>query len=621
VGGVVVFVTLGVLADAYLQALGMARRLQALYPDLRAARTELTTGAFGPKSRGGAAIREASDLQLDVERARFTFGLTGWLPFLGRPVQVVRHGVGSAYEATRAFSIIQEVASETLGSAPGSGQEGSDGSSLIHKGVVDLELLQGLAPRVESAIGHLESAQRELEAIPHIPFVDRVDRLKQTALRQSEETMALARRALEGLRILPEALGSEEPRTYFLALQNNADQRATGGTVLAYSLIHIREGRIELIGGGSVYEIDRRLNGIHVDLPAPVRWYLRAVGRPPRLAQGINYTPRFPVVASTWARQVEKRTGVGIDGVIALDPVGVSYLLRGQPPIRVPSYAEPISAKNVVFITENDQYRLPWPQQLTLPGELIEKAFRLLTDPDDTFAMIRNLSPALAGKHIQIWSAHPDQQSFVAEMDWDGALDHSSGDLLFVTRSKRNVGKQDYYAHQSIRYDVQLEPSGDASVTLRVGLDSRVPPGQPKAITGPWHRYGLNVAMFNVYVPRSATDVEAEAVQPERHRKLLQHFEARWRVYTQTIAAWKDHPASLTLRYRIPGVVRQGRDGNVYELTVPHQPMVPPARIRITVTLPSGVQLRAADGGWSVEGSRASFRGSLTRELRLKLVF
>jgi hypothetical protein len=68
-------------------------------------------------------------------------------------------------------------------------------------------------------------------------------------------------------------------------------------------------------------------------------------------------------------------------------------------------------------------------------------------------------------------------------------------------------------------------------------------------------------------------------------------------------------------------VVRQGRDGNVYELTVPHQPMVPPARIRITVTLPSGVQLRAADGGWSVEGSRASFRGSLTRELRLKLVF
>lgn len=613
--------TLGVLADAYLQALGMARRLQALYPDLRAARTELTTGEFGPESRGRAAIREASDLRVDMEGARFTFGLTERLPFLGRPVQVVRHGVGSAYEATRAFSIIQEVASETLGSAPGSGQEESDGSPLIRKGVVDVERLQGLAPRVEMAIRHLESAQRELEAIPHIPFVDRVDRLKETALEQSEETMALARRAMEGLRILPGALGSEEPRTYFLALQNNADQRATGGTVLAYALIDIREGRIELIKGGSVHEIDRRFNGIHVDLPDPVRWYLRAVKRPPRLAQGINYTPRFPVVAATWARQVEKRMGIGIDGVIALDPVGVSYLLRGQPPIRVPSYAKPINAKNVVFITENAQYRLPWPQQRDLPGELIEKAFRLLTDPDDTFAMVRNLSPALAGRHIQIWSVHPDQQSFVAEMDWDGALEPSSGDFLFVTRSKRNVGKQDYYAHQSIRYEVRLEPSGDASVTLEVGLDSRMPPDQPIAIRGPWHRYGLNIGMFNVYVPRRATDVEAEAVQPEIHRKLLKHFEAGWHVYTQTIAAWKDHPASLTLRYRIPGVVRRGPNGNVYQLTVPHQPMVPPARIRITVILPPGVQPRAVDGGWSVEGSRASFRGTPTRDLRLKLVF
>lgn len=626
-GGALVLVALGVLGDAYLQALGMAGRLQELYPDIQAARTEFATGELGPGSRGSAAIREASDLRRDVERARFSFDLTGRLPFLGRPVQAVQHGVASGYEATQALSIIREVAAETLGSAPGSGQKGSDASSLIHKGVVDLERLQRLTPRVELAIRHLEAAQREVKAIPHIPFVDRVDALKERALAQSEETLDLASRALEGIRILPGVLGSQEPRTYFLALQNNADQRATGGAVLAYGLIRVDEGRIKLIRGGSVpQDLDTNEEGdrvgVRVPFPKPVRWYVENVmpGRP-WVSNAINYTPDFPVVARTWAAQVSKKLGTRVDGVIALDPVGVSFMLKDQPSIRIPSYSKRIHSKNVVFVTENDQYRLPVPEQQALPGELIEKAFRLLTDPENTFAMVRNMSTALAGKHIQLWSSQPTEQALVARMGWAGALEAPEGDYLFVTRSKRNVGKQDYYTHQSVRYQVQLEPSGDAVVTLEIRLDSRIPPNQPTAIRGPSTRYGLNMAMFSVYVPRRATDVEAEAVQPALHRELLEHLEGRWRVYTKTIATWKERPASLTLRYRVPGVVRKGADGKVYQLTVQYQPMVPPARIRITVILPPGVQPKAADPGWKVEGSRASFDGSLTRDLRLKLVF
>ena len=76
------------------------------------------------------------------------------------------------------------------------------------------------------------------------------------------------------MRLLPGFLGAHGSRTYFVALQNNVDQRGTGGAVLGYAIVRLDHGRLRLLHGGGINEIDNANRGFSVpDVPKGVRWY------------------------------------------------------------------------------------------------------------------------------------------------------------------------------------------------------------------------------------------------------------------------------------------------------------------------------------------------------------
>jgi Protein of unknown function (DUF4012) len=607
---------LAVVVDGYLQAVHYGKELRDLFPAMRAARGELLKS--GDSKRFVEVERRAEGLAHDVAHARFTFGLTGLLPMLGRPVDAVRFGADAADHGARALELGRQVWVSVVG--------GPGGQALLRDGTVNLDLVKGFEPKAAAIVDELRVAERDLRAIPHVPFVGRIDAIRAEALAQTREALVSADRALAGVRVLPALLGADGPRTYYLALQNNADLRATGGAVLGFGIIRIADGRIHLIGGGGINDIDTHFHGIHPaaggagpGINQRIKWYLHATGRPALLNNGANYEPSFPIVATAWARQVEAVTHRHIDDVIALDPAGVQALLKGQGSFHIRGYHGKLSSRSIAQFTEHDQYGLPANVQKAVPRRLVEAAFASLSSPKDIKALVASASKAIAEKRIQLWSSDKAAQGLLTELGWDNAIHRGHGDYLFLTDNKRNSNKIDYFTHTSIDDTVTVDAQGNARVNALITLDDRIPRGENDIVAGKWAQYGLNVAMLSLYVPRQAYGVIATPAVgvgfKTRPQGFLEHVDGGRRVYTKIITAWKRHPGTLRLQYRIPGLIQETSGGKLYELMVQHQPLVHPARLTVRLVLPDGSTVTRAGAGWSVHGNQATYHDDLTRDL------
>ncbi len=533
-------------------------------------------------------------------------------------MDAVRLGADAAGAGARALALGREV----LDAAGGSG---SGSSALLHDGAVDLPLLRSLVPTITELVSSLQAGYDDIQAIPHIPFVGELDRLKADALAQADEALTAGQRALAAVKLLPTLFGAEGPRTYFLALQNNADLRGTGGAVLGWGIVRVEDGHLSLVGGGPITQLDGR-TGVRVKLPRPVRWYLHVTARNPRINNGTNYSPNFPVVAPTWAEQVEAATGHHIDDVIALDPVGVAALLRGQETFTIPGYPEPLDASNIARFTEHDQYLLPQRVQRVIPTQLVSAAFRSLSNPKDVVTLAESMSTAIAEKRIQLWSSHPGAADLLRTMGWANGIRHPKGDYLYLTDNKRNANKVDYFTQASIDDTVTIDAEGDARVDVLITLDNQTPQGEADYIVGPWTPYALNVAMLDLYVPRQAGNPLVDPARgvgfPDvRPQGFVVHREAYRRVFTKIITAWPGHPGTLRLRYAIPNVIRNTRDGKVYRLTVQHQPLVHPVDLTVHLILPDGSTVTSTNAGWTVHGSEATLRAPITRDFTTAVTY
>src|SRR5262249_35295436 len=147
-----------VVADAYAQSYRIYRAIKPVMPQLEQAQRYLAQGTVPPGDPLGLAIQTAERAQRDAEHARFTFRLTGALPFLGRPVKAARVGAAAAGEAAQAATTIRDLAMRLLGTPNGGGGQ----SPVFTNGTVDVALLEGIVPSLQSLIDHLEAAKRDI---------------------------------------------------------------------------------------------------------------------------------------------------------------------------------------------------------------------------------------------------------------------------------------------------------------------------------------------------------------------------------------------------------------------------------------------------------------------------
>jgi len=76
---------------------------------------------------------------------------------------------------------------------------------------------------------------------------------------------------------------------------------------------------------------------------------------PTTLYGNSNLSPHFPYAAQIWASMWKKYSGQKVDGVMAVDPTALSYLLAVTGPATLPDKSQ-ISGANAVALTQSTSY-------------------------------------------------------------------------------------------------------------------------------------------------------------------------------------------------------------------------------------------------------------------------
>lgn len=282
-------------------------------------------------------------------------------------------------------------------------------------------------------------------------------------------------------RLLAPLLGADGPRRYLVVFQNNAEARGTGGLPGMYAVLSVRDGRVRLDRYGSHSDLATtdlaRTRGAPVDLGPEYRalW-----GADPALWANSNLDPNFPYAARIWLSLWQRQTGQRLDGVVASDPVAMSYLLGATGPIRLPG-GDQLTAATLVPLTMRDVYaRYPDPaRQDAFLGSVAGTAMQaVLSRRGDPRAMLGAMSRAARERRLLVYSAHPAEQRDLAGTAVSGVLPAGPGPFGFVVVNNVAGSKMDYYLDRSITYTGAGCSQGERSSLLRIRLGNAVRPGQ-----------------------------------------------------------------------------------------------------------------------------------------------
>ncbi|MDN5745439.1 MAG: DUF4012 domain-containing protein, partial [Nocardioidaceae bacterium] len=154
-------------------------------------------------------------------------------------------------------------------------------------------------------------------------------------------------------RLMPTLLGEKKPRYFLMVLQNNAEIRSTGGLPGALSLLRARDGHLDIVDQADMADIGNATAGLELPLTKQEKGLFGDILG--TVAADANLTPDIDRAAELIRARWERATQRQIDGVVFVDPVMVSYLLRGTGPVDVPG-SEPVTSANVVRSVEHDIY-------------------------------------------------------------------------------------------------------------------------------------------------------------------------------------------------------------------------------------------------------------------------
>ena len=123
-----------------------------------------------------------------------------------------------------------------------------------------------------------------------------------------------------------------------MLFENNAEIRATGGLPGPYAVIGPPKGRISLTRQGAGGPTSRSSpHPSSSQSSAERQIYDDQIAR---YFVDTNFTPEFSRTAVLAREMWRQHTGQRIDGVVSVDAVSMSYLLRATGPVKVPDGIE-----------------------------------------------------------------------------------------------------------------------------------------------------------------------------------------------------------------------------------------------------------------------------------------
>jgi hypothetical protein len=466
-----------VLAVAALDAWLVHRALGRATDEAVTARAHVRGGdvaaAVAAADRATAAIAEAAR-----RTDRWHWRAAERLPLLGATAQTVRATVGLGQAAGT-------VAVEVVDAAEGLLDEGGR-SALLRDGRFDLAKLADLRQRIHDLpLGGLEAARQRLTATAATGWAPAaVVRARADATALADQLLATAGRGQDALDVAAAMLGTDSPRRYLVAVQNPAELRGTGGLIGFLAVLELRDGRLSLAEPAGV-ETSSRVDGtvlittgrftreVGAGIDAPEAFVERygSVGGTFFLPS-TNVDPDLPTIAPLVLDQYQRASGERLDGLLAIDPVGLQLIQEAIGALDVPDAVgrlapelpDPIPAERLAEVLLIDSYEVlggSSDERRRYQAELAEAAVSGLVGGGwDPFALARSVGTATTSRHLQVASAHPEEQHALERLGAAGqlrALDPAH-DLLAVTAVNVGGNKADAHVAHRIRHDIALRP-------------------------------------------------------------------------------------------------------------------------------------------------------------------
>lgn len=372
------------------------------------------------------------------------------------------------------------------------------GESLVPiEGRIDLTPIEEAAPKLSAAATTIRLSHERLATLDQTLLLPQVA----DPLRKATDALAGLSSAFNGASaaadLMPEMLGSDRQRNYLLLIQNNAEVRATGGIPGALAVISAQDGQLQMTAQSSASSM-RSFDPAIITDPEQEPIYSARMGT---YMQSINLTPDFPTVARTGAAMWEARDGnVSIDGVIALDPIALSYILEATGPIELTFQDDSIghefsseglprslTSENVVSTLLSQVYSaIDEPElQDAYFAEVASKVFeRLASGSGDGSNLVQSLVKSSEERRLLVWSAHTEEQGRIASTGISGDVTGTvAGGAAFGAYFNDGTGaKMDYYVRRTVQLNRSCDADGYIRYTLTASLTNTAPADAPTSL-------------------------------------------------------------------------------------------------------------------------------------------
>lgn len=467
-------------------------KAQAMALDIDGATSTLE----GVKDRTASAVSLTSDP---------VWRMAEHIPFAGSNLTAVRE------LAQVTDDVVVEVAGPLIGIAGA-----LNPASLMPAGAgINVQPLVDALPVISQSNAGVKKAISAASAIDTSETISQVTAAREKVLGLLGSIAPLLDTADEVLPMLPAFLGVDVPRQYVVVFQNNAELRALGGAALSFAIVDVNKGDIaiaDVVPAG--FERFPHFPTSIVPVPDGVE-ALYGEGAFGTFIANATVRPDFPTTAEIIQANWQTVFGHRVDGVISIDPVALSYLLRASAPIPL-STGQVLDSTNLVSVLLNDTYMRfnsgdvvqDNRDQDALYQEVVQATFQALTSGAlDPGALFSAITQGITERRILASSPIQAEQELFASFGLDGALPTSDAMTeRFALYLQDAVGaKINYYLHQTVNVSTaQCRADGLQSYRVTTELHSSVAPeavsGLNPAILGQWERENVAAGVQRLHV-------------------------------------------------------------------------------------------------------------------------
>lgn len=466
--------------------------------------------------------------------------------------------------------------------ADAAGLKVKEGQKIVETGLAEavstwISVMPQVANDLDKVIVKLDSVGEELSKVDanRYPKSFRGIAIRDTIESAQRNLSSLSENAPDiktALNIIPGVLGVDTGmKRYMIIMQNNKEQRPTGGFMTNYATFKIRNALLDSdFTSKDMYSIDNTLDIIDktYDFPDPPAAYAKYLKVERLYARDANYYPDFPMSMEKFlslynlAGRISPIDIKPVDGIFAIDTDVISEMLDVTGPVTVNGLT--YDSKNVVIELEK-LASLALREQVgrkkvlgNLMGAMLQNVFE--SEKNLWPKLIDKSVELILRKHILIYLLDPQAQALIEKYNFAGRVtDPVEGDYDYFVSTNLGGDKTSGFIKKD--YEHVLTKEGDKWVkTVKVKYTYVQPSDEWSPFVTTYRDW------FRLYVPAGAQLISVEG--SEDGSSTEQFVERNKTYFTGYLTLTPSNTKEVVIKYYLPETVKIG---DVYNLLIQKQ--------------------------------------------------